>query len=1768
MVFSTLLLATVAATVINTSCGAVCNGADQINPDVSFRWPDKDDPMGGGIILSNRPMVEPDLDKIINCTIAGDYHRQPPRMISKVRRAMYHYSKAHNLPYRGVTPDMVAKSPAGIVGWAYSAWTAGHSEPAAGNGDPAESWNALAAEPGATDTNRTAVACFNYEMHHGLPSGCCTLDQVSRSSAGLDGWYDYSDASADSRTHSDYHAGAVTGPENGKAPLWETLNLTGNVLAQPHKTRLQAAFAEYDEIFHGRPDGKLPLFHDENGKVVYHRIRTVDDDPINIRPYRCNPNMLDCMTKTVNEMVACGHAYPCNTSSYGFPMLLVPKNDPDDPWRAVVDYRRLNLKTPKYTAPMTTQEDIFDMIGAATTFSVIDLRRWFWQHAVDPQDQHKTVFVTPHMGAFACNTIPMGLSNAPQICQNATNTMFRQIYNGPGPHHGKPGLGHFVNGFQDDLLVWSGDEYHIDYLIYVFKCMALHNVLVKPSKLHLFQERVNFIGHYVDRHGIHVDPEKVSAIRDQKPPTSAAQVRSFIGMVQYHRKHIPNFSDIAKPLTDLTAKGVVFAFTAECLRAFNILKHLLIQAPILKPPDWSKPMILRTDASGIGLGGSLCQMYDDGRRVIEYFSKKLTPTEQNYDTRERECYSIVWAFSRMTKYLMGRRFILENDHLNIKYLNDVTTHAGGKAKLYRWSTYLQGFDFELRHRPGTSMKEADYLSRYFPEPVGPDSAGDPADLVDEDLDFFKPTSSELTPREAVMLQSLSAACTLSAPAPSLNLYVLAHGVGGDVMATSGDFGVQYIGGCDTDEVCRKIMGEHTGVPSSTSLQSVIEGIKSGTLTIPHIHILSSGMPCQQRSQARNLNGTPAPGTPPRADASLFLQQIEFVKLTRPDFCLFEMVPPINSTIPEFREVEEAMKKLGYSYNTAVLNAARYGGLSARKRYYLQANRSELSDEPFEWPEPVTKFQGLRGIMQQAETIPPSMRSAYTPMPLLPSRSEFEPRKVGTISLGGGHAGKNQRVYDPDYPCPTITTHYSASTNGANWVLDSIGARLYTMDEQMSIMGYVDEIKNKLVNLSKRVQQRLIGNGVCVVMLSKIYAQIHDWFVRVQQRQVYRAADSDPPTVDAVVGNVMFNATPTLEEIAKAQQEDPYIKPIYEYLSRKLTAEELQHDPRDVELAALITDYRTLNDQNRSLSTADDLLDSMQSTNYAKLDLSSDGPWYYHMAIDPESATKKRAPAHLEMELLSGPYKRQLPNMILSNGVVHLREETGYGSIVDVIVLPAALVLMILAALHDSPHAGHGGIKATVRAVRSRFFWPRLADDVKKYIADCTHCKRAKATRNHHVGKPAFQLYTHPWQRLAIDLMGPFQPAPNGDKYVFHICDVYSGFSLVDTIPNKAMTTIARSFYDNCLSVFGSPLEVLSDRGSEFLNRVMAAVESLFGYSHIKTTSYAPKGNSQNERCHRYYNGVLRICHNSYRCAWTLGVRLAAWSMNTTSYVGTEITPFELCFGRKPRGPLDVGMASPDASALPGMSPGEYVKLISLHQSEVADLVTDARLQQHRRNDAHNRRLRYNIKYNVGDLILLWRPNTAKGETTRLLHQNTGPFEVLAQKSESTYEVQKLGRASGPVTVNVTHMSPYVTREAHEKATALETEDDLQDSGTSRTIITDFTPETGNFLFLSGAEPLSYHLCQVISFDAEGKTVAFRYFNTTHGLRLRNFRPVWIDEAGIELFSTRHEQGFSPWTETNVPLSQFYPCIVHPKKDKKGWHLTRNHVNDVLSMTWE
>ncbi|KAK3889412.1 hypothetical protein Pcinc_006591 [Petrolisthes cinctipes] len=417
--------------------------------------------------------------------------------------------------------------------------------------------------------------------------------------------------------------------------------------------------------------------------------------PSYIKSYRLPHSQRQIVDDTVKDMLKQKVIEP-STSPWSSPIFLVPKKD--GTYRPVIDYRRVNQQTVPDKYPMPHLNDLLQAIGEGNkVFSTLDLLSGYWQVPVHERSRDITAFST-HQGHYQFRRMPFGLCNAPTTFQRLVNNVLAGLI-------GKDAL-----VYLDDIIIFSKDvPTHLEKLRKVLERLASAGLKLKLSKCEFLKQKIKYLGHEVDESGIHVNQDKIKAILKFPTPTKADHVRSFLGLAGYYRSFVYQFSSKAAPLIKLLKQTNKFEWGQPQEEAFSILKEALTQPPVLAFPDFKKPFILHTDASGVGLGAVLAQEDEGGKlKPIGYASKALNDTEKKYSVTHQEAYAIVWALKHFRPIIFGYSITVCTDHRPCLELFKGKNMTG---KLARWHLTILEFNPTFNFVPGKINVVADALSR-------------------------------------------------------------------------------------------------------------------------------------------------------------------------------------------------------------------------------------------------------------------------------------------------------------------------------------------------------------------------------------------------------------------------------------------------------------------------------------------------------------------------------------------------------------------------------------------------------------------------------------------------------------------------------------------------------------------------------------------------------------------------------------------------------------------------------------------------------------------------------------------------------------------------------------------------------------------------------------------------------------------------------------------------------------------------------------------------
>ena len=366
------------------------------------------------------------------------------------------------------------------------------------------------------------------------------------------------------------------------------------------------------------------------------------------------------------------------------PILTVPKRNGEI--RTCVDMRAANNAVIRERHPIPTVDEVLHNLNGSTVYSRLDLKWGFHQIELCESSRPITTFVT-HAGLYRYKRLFFGISSGPEKYQQIIQQVLSECTGA-------------VN-IADDIIV-HGANYaeHDERLLQVMECLSHHGLTLNKDKCVSRLSKLEFMGHVLSNYGIGPAEDKVKAIQMAREPQNAGEVRSWLGLVNFVARYIPDLATVSEPLRQLTKKGVEFVFGDEQRKSFQELKRRLCSTKTLAYFDPEAQTQLITDAGPVGLGGVLIQIQDGVPRAICYVSRALTDVERKYSQTEKEALAIVWACERLHLYLYGITFELLTDHKPLEMI--YSTRSKPSARIERWVLRLQQYNICCEVHSGTT----------------------------------------------------------------------------------------------------------------------------------------------------------------------------------------------------------------------------------------------------------------------------------------------------------------------------------------------------------------------------------------------------------------------------------------------------------------------------------------------------------------------------------------------------------------------------------------------------------------------------------------------------------------------------------------------------------------------------------------------------------------------------------------------------------------------------------------------------------------------------------------------------------------------------------------------------------------------------------------------------------------------------------------------------------------------------------------------------------
>ena len=327
--------------------------------------------------------------------------------------------------------------------------------------------------------------------------------------------------------------------------------------------------------------------------------------------------------------------------------------------RPVIDYRKLNAITVRDSFPLPRIDEILQRMQGSRIFSKFDLKMGYNQLRIRDSDRWLTTFMTPE-GPWYMNVMTFGFMNAPPYFQRFMHDkVLASVLH--------QGVENYLN---DTNSHHASVPEHIAANRAILQCFCDNNLYCNAKKCDFHKEKIEFLGVDVSQHRFEMDTVKVEAICKWKPPCNMRAVREFIGFCNFYQCFITGFSDIAKPLHDLTGKAHTWQWGEKEQHAFQTLKDRISASTVLSHADPTRPFRMETDMSNHAYGAVLTQRAPDNLyHPIAFFSKSMNPAERNYGISDKEALAIVKALQHWRHWLERTKEPVDiiTDHQNLEY---------------------------------------------------------------------------------------------------------------------------------------------------------------------------------------------------------------------------------------------------------------------------------------------------------------------------------------------------------------------------------------------------------------------------------------------------------------------------------------------------------------------------------------------------------------------------------------------------------------------------------------------------------------------------------------------------------------------------------------------------------------------------------------------------------------------------------------------------------------------------------------------------------------------------------------------------------------------------------------------------------------------------------------------------------------------------------------------------------------------------------------------
>ena len=483
---------------------------------------------------------------------------------------------------------------------------------------------------------------------------------------------------------------------------WKSINAVGS-------HTLDSILGSHQELFRpglGTLKGyKAKIIVEVGAQPRFCKARTV--------PYALRGKVEEELTRLEKE----GIIEPVQFADWAAPIVPVLKGDGKS-LRICGDFKlTINQASKLDRYPIPRIEDLFAKLTGGTSFSKLDMSQAYQQVILD-EDSRQYAVINTHKGLYRYNRLPFGIASAPGCFQRVMEGLLGGI---PG-----------VVVYLDDILITGRTKTeHLATLDTVLQKLRDAGLRLRKDKCVFMTSSVEYLGHQIDAQGLHPIKDKVKALQEVPKPRNVSELNSYLGLLTYYSRFLPNLSTALAPLHKLLHRNEHWKWTPAQDQAFERSKKMLLESQLLVHFDPSLEIRLACDASSYGIGAVLShQMPDGSEKPVGFVSRTLTDAEKKYSQIEKEALACVYGVKRFHSYLYGHHFVLQTDHKPLVTLFNENREVPPQAanRIQRWALTLASYEYAIACRGTRQHANANAMSR-LPLLDKPAQTPVPAELV-------------------------------------------------------------------------------------------------------------------------------------------------------------------------------------------------------------------------------------------------------------------------------------------------------------------------------------------------------------------------------------------------------------------------------------------------------------------------------------------------------------------------------------------------------------------------------------------------------------------------------------------------------------------------------------------------------------------------------------------------------------------------------------------------------------------------------------------------------------------------------------------------------------------------------------------------------------------------------------------------------------------------------------------------------------------------------